>query len=65
MPDVAEAWGVRPPVGPWVWGCPASEGRAAVVSVESSSGAVVVTKDVSQYVYDLFTKEIGCVSAIQ
>ena len=33
MPDVAEAWGVRPPVGPWLWGCPASEGRAAVASV--------------------------------
>ena len=33
MPDVAEARGVRPPVGPWVWGCPASEGRAVVASV--------------------------------
>ena len=33
VPDVAEARGVRPPVGPWVWGCPASEGRAVVASV--------------------------------
>ena len=33
VPDVAEAWGVRPPMGPWVWGCPASEGRAAVALV--------------------------------
>ena len=33
VPDVAEARGVRPPVGPWVWGCPASEGWAVVASV--------------------------------
>ena len=33
LPDVAEAFGVRPLVWPWVWGCPASEGRAAVASV--------------------------------
>ena len=33
MPDVAEAWGVRPSVGLWVWGCPASEGWAVVASV--------------------------------
>ena len=33
MPDVAEARGVRPPVGPWVWGCPVSEGRAVMASV--------------------------------
>ena len=32
-PDVAGAWGIRPSVGPWVWGCTVSEGRAAVVSV--------------------------------
>ena len=33
MPDVAGAWGVRPSVGPGVWGCTVPEGRAAVVSV--------------------------------
>ena len=33
VPDVAEAQGVRHPVGPWVRGCPASEGRAVVASV--------------------------------
>ena len=33
VPDVAEARGVRPPVGPWVWECPASEGRAVMASV--------------------------------
>ena len=33
MPLVAEARGVRPPVGRWVWGCLASEGRAEVASV--------------------------------
>ena len=33
MPDVAGAWGVRPSVGPGVWGCTEPEGRAAVVSV--------------------------------
>ena len=33
VPDVARAWGVRPSVGPGVWGCPMPEGRAAVVSV--------------------------------
>ena len=33
MPDVAEALGVRPPVKPWVWGCPASEGWAVMASV--------------------------------
>ena len=32
-PDVAGAWGIRPPLGPGVWGCTVSEGRAAVVSV--------------------------------
>ena len=33
VPDVAGAWGVRPSVGPGVWGCRVPEGRAAVVSV--------------------------------
>ena len=33
VPDIARAWGVRPSVGPVVWGCTVSEGRAAVVSV--------------------------------
>ena len=30
-PDVAGAWGIRPSVGPGVWGCTVSGGRAAVV----------------------------------
>ena len=33
VPDVAGAWGVRPSVGPGVWGCRVPEGRPAVMSV--------------------------------
>ena len=33
VPDVAGAWGVRLSLGPGLWGCTVSEGRAAVVSV--------------------------------
>ena len=32
-PDVAGAWGMRPSVGPGLWGCTVSEGPAVVVSV--------------------------------
>ena len=41
MPDIAGAWGVRPAVGPGVWGCTVSEGRAAVVSIGAAVCACV------------------------
>ena len=59
MPDVAEDWGVRPPVGPLVWGCPASEGRAAVASV-----GVAVSVPVGRLSVGVYVGSAACLSGV-